>query len=99
MKHDFWHERWAAGKLGFHQQKINARLMKFCSALELNRGDTIFVPLCGKSLDLLWLSRNGYKPLGCELSDIACRDFFVDNELAFNQTERTAIHQIFKRWH
>ncbi len=55
MKHDFWHEKWRSGKLGFHQEKVNSRLVRYWQLLDLNDGDPVFVPLCGKSLDMLWL--------------------------------------------
>lgn len=41
----------------------------------------IFVPLCGKSLDILWLARQGHEVVGVELSPIAIEAFFEENEL------------------
>jgi len=41
----------------------------------------IFVPLCGKSRDLLWLREQGYRVLGVELSAIAVQAFFTENGL------------------
>lgn len=78
MEHDFWHERWDKGQLGFHQDKVNSRLRKHWSALGLDSGERIFVPLCGKSLDMYWLEESGHPVLGVELSATACRDFFSE---------------------
>jgi len=39
----------------------------------------VFVPLCGKSLDMIWLAEQGYRVIGVELSPIAVRDFFKEN--------------------
>jgi thiopurine S-methyltransferase len=41
----------------------------------------VFVPLCGKSRDLLWLRAQGHTVLGVEISPIAVRDFFAENQL------------------
>lgn len=37
----------------------------------------VFVPLCGKSDDMVWLADH-MKVVGAELSEIACRDFFAE---------------------
>ncbi len=90
MEHTFWHDRWAAGKLGFHQQKVNSRLKKFCDEIAPAKGAKVFVPLCGKSLDMLWLAEGGYEVLGIDLSDIACRDFYVENKLRYARENNAA---------
>ena len=87
MQHDFWHEKWQTGKLGFHQERYNSRLVKQWHRLGLRPGDRVFVPLCGKSLDMCWLSDQGHPVLGLELSDTACREFFLENELDFEVQE------------
>lgn len=83
MEQDFWHTRWREDRLGFHQQKINSRLTKFWNQTKVEKGQTVFVPLCGKSLDMLWLAENDYKVLGVEISEIACRDFYRENNLDY----------------
>jgi len=77
----FWHQRWAAGRLGFHQARVNSRLKNFWPALAPEAGAAVLVPLCGKSLDMLYLARAGHRVIGVEISDIACRDFFAENGL------------------
>lgn len=81
MQRAFWHKRWGEGRLGFHQQKVNSRLRKFWRACHARRGAKVFVPLCGKSLDLAWLAHAGMRVAGNELSEIACRAFFAENGL------------------
>lgn len=87
MDHDFWHQRWTAGRLGFHQQKVNSRLRKFWGTLAPARGGKVLVPLCGKSLDMLWLARAGCRVFGVEISDTACRDFYAENELQYTRKD------------
>jgi thiopurine S-methyltransferase len=37
------------------------------------------VPLCGKSLDLLWLSDQGHTVIGVEISAVAVESFFMEH--------------------
>ncbi|MDQ7016931.1 MAG: thiopurine S-methyltransferase [Gammaproteobacteria bacterium] len=82
MEHDFWHQRWSKGQIGFHQVETNAHLQKYWSDVTGNEAGSVFVPLCGKSLDLLWLQQQGHEVLGVELSQRALQDFFAENRLA-----------------
>lgn len=81
MELSFWHERWERTEIGFHQQEINVHLQHFWSLLGLRPGQRIFVPLCGKSRDLLWLAGEGYPVTGVEISPIAVEAFFTENRL------------------
>lgn len=81
MEANFWHERWERAEIGFHQQHINTHLQQFWSHLELHPGQRVFVPLCGKSLDLLWLASQGHPVTGVELSPVAVAAFFAENGL------------------
>ena len=44
-------------------------------------GQRVFAPLCGKSLDLLWLRDQGLEVIGVEISELAVRSFFEENGL------------------
>ena len=81
MEPGFWHERWERAEIGFHKQEINVHLQQFWNCLELPAGERVFVPLCGKSLDLLWLAGEDHPVTGVELSPIAVDAFFQENEL------------------
>lgn len=82
MKKEFWLERWERAEIGFHQDEINPYLLRYAQTLGLAQGGEVFVPLCGKSLDMVWLRQQGCTVLGVELSSIAVRDFFRENGLA-----------------
>lgn len=81
MEKDFWLERWKREEIGFHQDEFNPHLRQYWQELQLARDSTIFVPLCGKSRDMLWLREQGYQVLGVELSVIAVQAFFNENGL------------------
>ncbi|SEL61954.1 thiopurine S-methyltransferase [Nitrosovibrio tenuis] len=76
---DYWNERWKREDIGFHQNEINPYLRRYWQELHLARGSEVFVPLCGKSRDMLWLRNQGYSVLGVELSPIAVCAFFEEN--------------------
>jgi thiopurine S-methyltransferase len=71
MEANFWHQRWAANEINFHQGKTNPLLLKYFDALHCGNDSRIFVPLCGKSLDVNWLLAKGHRVAGVELSELA----------------------------
>ena len=83
MDVSFWHGCWAEGRLGFHQSKFNRYMMRYWPRLGVPAGAQVLVPLCGKSLDMLWLLEQGYRVTGIELSRRAIEDFFTENGLDF----------------
>lgn len=81
MTPEFWHQRWQHGETGWHSASINRHLTEHWPALGVPVTGRVLVPLCGKSLDLLWLAGQGHRVLGIELSTIAAEAFFRDNDL------------------
>lgn len=81
MEADFWHERWENNLTGFHLNEVNPYLKESWAALNLKPGARVFVPLCGKSLDLIWLADQGFEVIGIELSPLAVEAFFVENNI------------------
>jgi thiopurine S-methyltransferase len=71
----FWLERWQRNEIGFHQPRPHPALERLWPSLGLGPGARVFVPLAGKSLDLVWLAAQGHEVVGIELSAIAVRDF------------------------
>ncbi len=78
MDADFWHQRWKANTLEFHQDKTNSLLVDCFDTLSLNRNSRVFVPFCGKTLDIHWLLSSGYRVAGAELSALAAEQLFDD---------------------
>lgn len=82
MQSEFWLERWQKGEIGFHQADGNDLLAKHWPALDLAPGARVLVPLCGKSVDIVWLAAQGFRVVGAELSEQAVTDFFREQNLA-----------------
>lgn len=55
MKHEFWHDKWQKNEIGFHLNQPHSLLVKYIDSLNLEKNNRIFLPLCGKSLDIHWL--------------------------------------------
>jgi thiopurine S-methyltransferase len=78
MEASFWHERWERNQIAFHGHVPNPLLVAHFKLLSLPKGSRVFVPLCGKSLDVHWLLSNDYRVAGAELSKIAIEQLFVE---------------------
>ena len=76
-----WLARWQQGRIGWHQADGNRYLQHYWP--KLPQGSTVLVPLCGKSADMTWLAAQGLAVTGIELSDIACRAFFAENNIEY----------------
>lgn len=81
MEHGFWHSRWQENRIGFHQDRPTPLMLKHWPSLGLAPGSRVFVPLCGKSLDLAWFASQGHDVLGVELSPRAVEQFFAEHAL------------------
>ncbi|SFE23487.1 thiopurine S-methyltransferase [Nitrosomonas sp. Nm166] len=79
MKKEYWLDRWKWGDIGFHQSAINPYLREYWQRLHPVQNSRVFVPLCGKSRDMLWLHEQGHKVLGVELSHLAAQAFFRES--------------------
>ncbi len=78
-----WIARWQEGRTGWHEPDGNRGLHRHWPW----RDRRVLVPLCGKSVDLLWLEAHGNAVVGVELSDIAVRAFFEENDIAWRKAD------------
>ena len=81
MHPDFWHQRWHDNRIGFHQAEVTPLLQAHWDAVGAPAGCTVFVPLAGKSLDMVWFAARGHRVLGVELSQLAVDQFFAEHAL------------------
>lgn len=78
MDESFWLQRWKTNTIGFHRSEANPILANSFKVLSLAKGSRVFVPLCGKTLDIAWLLSNGYRVAGAELIEIAIEQLFTE---------------------
>lgn len=90
-----WLQLWREHRIAFHQEAVNPLLARFWPALRVTRHNRVFVPLCGKSLDMIWLAKCGHDVIGVELSPVAVRAFFNENHLYPTRRETGD----FTMWH
>ncbi len=77
MEADFWKQRWAEGKIGFHQGVANEYLV----AHDARLSGRVLVPMCGKAEDLAYLASRGHEVVGVELVEDAVAAFFAEHGL------------------
>lgn len=88
MKTKYWIESWEDGRIGFHKDDIHPVLKKYESQLHLSKSDKVLIPLCGKSLDLIWFSKKVSYVWGVELSHLAIESFSKENDHSFKKIEK-----------
>ncbi|WP_063659705.1 thiopurine S-methyltransferase [Aliivibrio fischeri] len=96
MEHEFWQKKWASNVIGFHLLDTNPILTQYWSALEPKRNETVFVPLCGKSMDLDWLAERHNSVTGVELSQIAVRAFFAERLYTPTVTQLSSTLELYE---
>ncbi|MBT3716965.1 MAG: thiopurine S-methyltransferase [Deltaproteobacteria bacterium] len=79
-----WESRWQEGRIGFHLPEVNSYLLRYFDKLLTQDTESVFVPLCGKTLDLPWLARRTKKVVGIELVHKAVQEFFKENKLTYS---------------
>ena len=88
----FWAQRWegykASGRRpGFHRPEINGDLAAHGSEILSGSSNKILVPLCGKTLDLLYLAQSG-SVAGVEVVQQAIDEFTEENKLTWVKKEK-----------
>ncbi|MFM8877817.1 MAG: thiopurine S-methyltransferase [Verrucomicrobiota bacterium] len=96
MKHEFWDERWRQGQIGFHLGQPHDWLV--ASERRFPAGSRVYVPLCGKTVDLVWLRDRGHEVIGCEFVASAVQDFLREQGLSA-QTENLGSGDAFYECH
>ncbi len=90
-----WLDRWKENRIGFHEPTVNQHLRQYLPQFSLPRGACVFLPLCGKAHDIVWIAQQGYEVIGIELSQLAIEAFFEGNRLDYERfdTDRFGIYR------
>ena len=78
MELSFWHDKWAKREIGFHLSEAHPWLVRYIDENPLTIDDVVFVPLCGKSLDIGFFLSLGLSVIGNELSEDAVKELFEE---------------------
>ena len=76
-----WHERWVTEQIGWHRPVYNDMMVKHWASIGAKPYGTVLVPLCGKSLDMVWLAERGHNVIGLEMVELAVETFFRERNL------------------
>lgn len=87
MDTEFWLQRWREGRTGWHHDAVMPLLQKHWPALGVAPGARVLVPLCGKTLDMLWLAEQGLHVLGVDLAPLAIESFLRENGLVAQRSD------------
>ncbi|KAM4725909.1 putative thiopurine S-methyltransferase [Anableps anableps] len=81
-----WDQRWRENKIGFHQQEVHRMLQTNYDTVVNGRSRVrFFFPLCGKAVDMKWLADQGHSVVGVEISEMAIRQFFQENNMTYSE--------------
>ncbi|KAK3735884.1 hypothetical protein RRG08_041071 [Elysia crispata] len=83
----YWTKRWENNQIAFHKTEVHRMLIKHQKMLSSNgKPKNVFVPLCGKTLDLKWLADQGIKTVGLDIALIALQQVFTESGLEWKET-------------
>ena len=82
-----WLHFWENNETNWHSDTITQELVEYFELFELEPGDKVFVPLCGKSLDMIYIVNQGFSVVGVEVSEFGIRQFFKENDLKYTVTK------------
>ena len=85
--HEEWEARWNEDRIGCHISRPNPFLLRYWEHLEEVHPSRCFLPLCGKSVDLVWISERVETVVGVELFKKVVQDFFIEHQIVPDFTE------------
>jgi thiopurine S-methyltransferase len=88
MEHSFWHHKWKINQIGFHLDYIHPLLKRNLELFQLKGRSTkqnrVFIPLCGKTLDIGFLLAQNCSVVAVELSEVAVQEVFEALDLSLD---------------
>jgi thiopurine S-methyltransferase len=80
MEKEFWNLKWEKDQIGFHQDEYNPYMIKYFEQFA-NQDLHVFIPLAGKTKDILWFLAHGFRVTAIEIIEKAVIDFHQDNNI------------------
>ncbi|XP_045110632.1 thiopurine S-methyltransferase-like isoform X2 [Portunus trituberculatus] len=90
-----WQERWRQRRTSWHLPDLHFDLENHASKLLPKPERRILVPLCGKSVDVEWLYREGHTVVGIEGIEQPIVEFFSERNLPYT-TDHLTWAKVFK---
>ena len=82
----FWDTLYQGKKDDWTCDKKDKELFKFHDVLVNGKtGLSVLIPMCGRSQIVLWFAERGHRVVGIEWSELAIKQFFVENGLAYSE--------------
>ncbi|XP_076823093.1 putative thiopurine S-methyltransferase [Clavelina lepadiformis] len=95
-KQIYWQKLWQNGDTEFHLFQAHPDLVKYEDKL-LKEKCRVFLPLCGKAVDLKYLAAKGHEVVGNEYCEEAILQFFDDQGIEYEKRQHpTAPYEIFR---
>lgn len=91
-----WVQRWTDGDVDFHSNTHESFLDKKEEEIFGGKIKSVFVPLCGKSVDMLWMYNHGHTVCGVEIAEQAVKDFFVESNLEYISETVQNVGNVYK---
>jgi thiopurine S-methyltransferase len=94
MTPDDWIKFWKDGHhTYFHSHNMTPIFLKSKEGIINGKHHSkVFVPLCGKAVEMKWLAENGHVVVGVDVSDDGIMQFFKENNLPYITKEMPAVN-------
>ncbi|GFN97348.1 thiopurine s-methyltransferase [Plakobranchus ocellatus] len=87
-----WKRMWEFDEIDFHNEQVHQTLIEYLDRLgPCGKPANIFVPLCGKSLDVKWLADQGVQTVGLDGVHKALEQFYTEHGLDWEETNVPAL--------
>eukprot|EP00105_Crassostrea_gigas_P027472 XP_011448827.1 PREDICTED: probable thiopurine S-methyltransferase [Crassostrea gigas] len=86
-----WKEYWKTPDVWFNKPDLNELFINYHQRMLTRSGMRIFVPLCGKAVEMKWLLDHGHKVVGVEGAPVPCKTFFEENCISYDVKDMAGI--------
>lgn len=91
-----WVQRWAVGNTAFHQPKYDPFLEKREDEMFGGKAKSLFLPLCGKTPDMMWMYEHGHTVCGVEIAEQAIKELFEENKIEVDIQDIPDVGKLYK---
>lgn len=93
---NYWSERWSQGNARWHLSQVNTALSNNLDKLYINpttqQTINFLLPLCGKTIDMVYLNSKQYNVVGIEAVELSVKQFFEEQKDSYNNIQTNNIN-------